>query len=145
MLTTDQKGAVAELAVALAASKLGVGVYRPVNDGERYDMILEVHGYLLRVQCKSAQRYADGVVIRCYSSRRARTGLVRRVYTCAEVDAIAAYSADLDRCFLVPMTEIEGHRELRLRLEPARNNQRQGIRWGDDFDFADRIRELEGP
>jgi hypothetical protein len=145
MLTTNQKGTVAELAVALAASKLGVGVYRPVNDGERYDMILEIRGRLVRVQCKSAPRYADGVVIRCYSSRRARTGLVRRIYTCAEVDAIAAYSADLDRCFLVPMTVIAGHRELRLRLEPTRNNQRQGIRWGDDFDFAAKIRDLQGP
>jgi len=90
MLTTNQKGTVAELAVALAASKLGVGV-------------------------------------------------------CAEVDAITAYSGDLDPCLLVPMTVIERHRELRLRLVPARNNQRKGIRWVDDFDFAAKIQDLSGP
>jgi hypothetical protein len=29
MLTTDQKGAVAEIAIALKAIRLGIGVYRP--------------------------------------------------------------------------------------------------------------------
>jgi len=145
LLTPDQKGTVAELAIALAAQKLGVGVYRPVNDGERYDMILEVGDRLLRVQCKSAARYENGVIVRCFSSRRSREGLVRRPSTCKEVDAIAAYSFELDRCFLVPMTLLEGHLEIRLRLAPASNNQYSGIRWGDDFDFAARLRELAGP
>ena len=36
-MTTDQKGAIAELAIQLAASKLGIEVYRP---GGRFDMIL---------------------------------------------------------------------------------------------------------
>ena len=40
-MTTDQKGAIAELAVALAAMKLGIEVYRPVAEGGRYDMILD--------------------------------------------------------------------------------------------------------
>jgi hypothetical protein len=38
MLTTDQKGAVAELAIAHAAAELGVGVFKPLTDGERYDL-----------------------------------------------------------------------------------------------------------
>jgi hypothetical protein len=33
VLTTDQKGAIAEAAVTLAALKLGIGVYRPVAEG----------------------------------------------------------------------------------------------------------------
>jgi hypothetical protein len=36
-LSTDQKGAFAESAIAHAAIKLGIGVYRPLSDGERYD------------------------------------------------------------------------------------------------------------
>jgi hypothetical protein len=38
-LSTDQKGAIAELAIAHAALKLGVDVYRPVAEGGRYDLI----------------------------------------------------------------------------------------------------------
>src|SRR5215203_2910941 len=38
-MTTDQKGAIAELAIQLAATKLGIEVYRPVAEGGRFDMI----------------------------------------------------------------------------------------------------------
>ena len=41
-MTTDQKGAIAEAAIALAAMKLGVDVYRPLGEGGRYDLILDV-------------------------------------------------------------------------------------------------------
>jgi hypothetical protein len=35
VLTTDQKGAIAESAIVHAAIKLGVGVYRPLVEGGR--------------------------------------------------------------------------------------------------------------
>ena len=40
MLTTNQKGVLAEAAVTLEAAKLGVGVVLPLGD-ERYDLILD--------------------------------------------------------------------------------------------------------
>jgi PD-(D/E)XK endonuclease len=59
MLTTDQKGAVAETAIAFAAIKLGIGVYRPLFEGGRFDLIFEVGGELYRIQCKWAPRAGD--------------------------------------------------------------------------------------
>jgi hypothetical protein len=53
-MTTDQKGAIAEAAITAAAIRLGVGVYRPLFEGGRYDLIFEVGETLLRVQCKWA-------------------------------------------------------------------------------------------
>jgi hypothetical protein len=93
MLTTDQKGAIAETAIALAAIKLGIGVSRPLGD-ERYDLIFDVGAGLIRVQCKWACRYGDVIIARCYSSRRTADGLRRRVYRHDEVDAFAAYCAE---------------------------------------------------
>ena len=63
MLTSDQKGNIAEAAVVSAAVKLGIDVYKPVGEGGRYDMIFEIDGRLLRIQCKWARRHGD--VIRC--------------------------------------------------------------------------------
>jgi len=40
MLTTDQKGVVAEMAIAHAALELGVGVSRLLGD-QRYDLIFD--------------------------------------------------------------------------------------------------------
>ena len=142
-MTTDQKGAIAEACIVAAALKLGVEVYRPLAEGGRYDMIFDWKSRLWRVQCKWACRYEDVIVIRCYSNRRAREGLRRRRYTADEIDAFAAYCLELDRCFFVPIEEAPAN-ELRLRLSPTKNNQKQKIRWADDFDFAARLKEPQG-
>jgi hypothetical protein len=134
-MTTDQKGAIAEAAITLEALKLGVEVYRPVAQGGRFDMILLVGRRLVRVQCKWATRHGELVLVRCYSNRRARTGLVRRLYTAQEIDAFAACCLELDRCFFMPIERFPTH-EIRLRLSAPRNNQRRGINWADDYDFA---------
>jgi hypothetical protein len=39
VLSTDQKGSIAEIMIAAAAIKLGIDVYKPVNDGTRCDLI----------------------------------------------------------------------------------------------------------
>ena len=48
MLTTNQKGALAETAIAHEAIKLGIGVYRPLGD-ERCDLIFDLRPRLMRV------------------------------------------------------------------------------------------------
>ena len=135
MLTTDQKGTIAEMAIAWAAVKRGIGVFRPLTDGERYDLIFDLRPRLVRVQCKWAVRSGDVVIIRAYSCRRTNTGLRRSFYSADEIDAIAAYCAEIDRCFYLPLSEIPGRTGIHLRLAATANNQQLGVSWADDFDF----------
>jgi PD-(D/E)XK nuclease superfamily protein len=144
-LTTDQKGAIAESAIAHAAIKLSIDVYKPIQEGGRYDLILNVGSQLLRVQCKWAPRHGDVVVVRCRSCRRTRDGLRHRAYTAAEVDVIAAYCPDVDRCYVVPAARFDGRLQLFLRLAPSRNNQVMHVNWAKDFDFEARLTALQGP
>jgi PD-(D/E)XK endonuclease len=136
VFTTDQKGNIAEAAIVYAAVKLGIDVYRPVGEGGRYDMIFEVGSQLLRVQCKWAPRHRDVVVIRCYSARRNRHGLIRRKYLDGEIDAFAAYCPDTDRCYFLPFQSFLNRTQIQLRLGPCKNNQKLGINWAKDYDFA---------
>jgi hypothetical protein len=136
VLSTDQKGAIAETAIIHAAVKLGVDVYKPLSDGTRYDLIFDTAGMLLRIQCKWARRYGDVVVVRCYSNRRARDGMVRRVYTAREVDAFAVYCAELDRVYFLPIQSFDGQSQIHLRLTRARNNQTAGVHLAEDFEFG---------
>jgi prevent-host-death family protein len=142
-LTTDQKGALAELAIATEATRLGFGVMKPLTDGHPYDLILEVGGRLLRVQCKWARRLDGAVNVAAIRSRRIAGGGQRRsTYSAAEVDIVAAYCAEHDRCFAVPIGLFGRSGHLLLRLYPARNGQRAGLHFADDFELG-AIAQLE--
>jgi PD-(D/E)XK nuclease superfamily protein len=138
-MTTDQKGAIAELAIALTAVRLGIDVYRPVAEGGRYDLVLEIEDRLWRVQCKWAPRQGDVVVVRCYSSRRGPDGLLKRIYSPGEIDAFAAYCPELDQCYFLPYAFFESRTQVLLRLAPTQNNQSLGVNWASDYEFAARL------
>ena len=145
MLSSDEKGTIAELAIIYEATKLGVGVFKAVNDGSRCDLIFDVGRRLARVQCKWASRYGDVIVVRCYSARRSATGLMKRYYTPNEIDAFAAYCADVDRCYFIPIDELSGETGIQLRLAATRNNQKRGIRWAEAYEFAATLGKIQGP
>jgi PD-(D/E)XK endonuclease len=144
MLSTDQKGGIAELAIALAAARLGIDVYRPLQEGGRYDLIFGAGGALARVQCKWANRYDDVIVVRAYRCRRTAAGLLQRGYSVDEIDAVAAYCSELDTCYFIPLESVSGQKVIQLRLEAARNNQRRKIRWAKDFEFAAKLPQQVG-
>jgi PD-(D/E)XK endonuclease len=144
VLTTDQKGAIAETAIVHAAVKLGIGVYKPISEGGRYDLIFDIGSRLLRVQCKWAVRLAGVVVVRCCSSRRGPHGMIVRRYSVDEIEAIAAYSAATDRCYLLPPRLFAGRRTVHLRLAPSLNNQRALINWASDFELAATLDPSQG-
>ncbi|MGZ8695622.1 MAG: group I intron-associated PD-(D/E)XK endonuclease [Gaiellaceae bacterium] len=136
MLTPDQKGSIAETAIVAAAARLGLGVFKPLTDGERYDLILDLRPRLVRVQCKWAVLHGDVITIRCHSCRRTSSGQARRLYTPSEIDAFAGYCAELDRAFYLPIERFAHSFVVHLRLAPARNNQRIGIHWASDYEFG---------
>src|SRR5205823_8200274 len=118
----NQKGLIAETAIVHAALKVGIGVARPMND-ERYDLIFDVGSDLVRVQCKWAVIRSGALIVRCVSRRRAADGFVTRSYGRDEIDAIAAYCAEIDRCFYVPLDVLRRERGISLRVIPPRNHQ----------------------
>jgi hypothetical protein len=136
MLTTDQKGNVAELAIARDAIALGIDVYWPMGEGGRSDMIFELGDQLWRVQCKWAPRKGDVIIVRCYSCRRSRDGLVRRRYEPGEIDAFAAYCPETERSYFLPQASFAYQRQVLLRLGPTKNNQSEGIHWARDYEFT---------
>jgi hypothetical protein len=142
-LTTNQKGAVAEAAIVKVAALLGIGVAKPLWDVP-YDLILDLPGTLIRVQCKWAVVRGEVVDVRCRRCRRGSNGFIHRGYDADEIDAVAAYCAELDRCFLIPQAIAVGQIGVSLRLTPTRNNQRRKIHWAENFEFGATLQRL-GP
>jgi hypothetical protein len=137
MMSTNQKGAIAETAVAHEAIKLGIEVYRPVAEGGRFDLIFAFEdASLARVQCKWAPIYRGVIKVRAYSCRRAAEGFRRTPYTADEIDAIAAYCPDNHRCYYLPASKVVGRFEIQLRLAPTRNNQADGVNWAGEYQLG---------
>lgn len=139
-LTPSKKGAITEAAIALAAIRLDLLVLRPMTEGGRYDLALDIGGQILRLQCKSSWRQRDVLITPCNTSRHTPRGYVRTTYTADEIDAIAAYSPDTDKCYLIPIRDVAGMSSVRLRLAPTRNNQLLKIRWAEDYEFETSLR-----
>jgi hypothetical protein len=52
----------------LEATKLGVDVLKPLSEHGRYDLAFDIGGRVLRVQCKTARRRGEVLVINLISS-----------------------------------------------------------------------------
>jgi PD-(D/E)XK endonuclease len=126
-LTPTEKGAIAEAKIHAAAVEAGIVVARPLTEGRRYDLIFDLGAKLLRVQCKTAPREGDVIVVRNVTNRCTPSGYVRTTYAATEVDGIAAYCPDLDECFYVPIERLAGRSGVHLRLASARNGQLAGV------------------
>ena len=133
---SNAKGAIAEAEITVAAIRLGWAVLRPVNERARYDLAIDAGSGPLRVQCKWARRRGDVIVVGVRTSRLTPTGYVRTIYTADEIDAIGVFCPDVDRCYLIPATHLEGRGMRHLRLEPARNGQRGAVTMAARYEFG---------
>jgi PD-(D/E)XK endonuclease len=133
VLSTNQKGAIAEAHITAEAIRRGIVVWRPVAEGCRYDMILDVDGRLLRTQCKRGSRMGDVTVVRIRTCRHAPRGYVKTTYTADEIDGVAVWSEETRGCYFIPIADVSGQGFLHLRLAPARNNQELFVHWAADY------------
>lgn len=134
---TNRKGNVAELAIAKEAAGLGLSVLKPLTEHERYDLVIELGGRLLRVQCKWGSCDGDVICVRVVSSYHSPTrGYVNSSYDESQIDAVGVYCGDLDRCYLLPVSLVAGHQAVHLRISEPRNKQRAAINFAAKYELG---------
>jgi len=102
--TRKRRGEASEAAFLARATRLGFRVCIPWGDSERYDSVVDLgHGFL-RVQVKSASRYAET------RYRVGTRGFGPAVYTPAEIDFLVAHIVPEDLWYIIPIEAI-GHRK----------------------------------
>lgn len=112
-LTTQFKGKITELQVALALIQRGYMISQPLIDA-RYDFVLEKNGKFYRLQVKTCHLVEDksGVIFSTSNSHTNTTGTSNRNYK-GEADYFATiYNGD---CYLIPVNDC-GNREKNLEL-----------------------------
>jgi PD-(D/E)XK nuclease superfamily protein len=71
-----------------------------------------------------------------------RNGLLRQFYSPDEIDAYAAYCADIGKCYLLPIGEFAHRIAIQLRLKPPKNNHNLRINWAREYEFAAKLSDL---
>jgi prevent-host-death family protein len=142
VLTSNDKGNIAEAAIALEAIKLGVEVLKPVAEHGRYDLAFDLGDRIVRVQCKWARLEGAVVCINLVGYRLTSRGSVRSKYRADEIDAVAAYCEALDQVYLLPADAVAGRSAFYLRTQPAKNSQRAAINWAEQYLLSGAIAQL---
>jgi len=55
---------------------------------------------------------------------------------------VGVYCAETDACYLLTVAEVGGLSQLHLRLAPAKNNQRVGVRMAEQYEFTGAVAQL---
>jgi prevent-host-death family protein len=145
VLSTNQKGGIAETKIAAAATELGISVLRPIVEHSRYDLAFEIGERILRVQCKWGRLDDEQAVINVQlqgSWLSPTAGYVRSSYLESEVDLVAVYCHPLDRSYLLPIALVAGRRAIALRLTPPKNGQRACINLAAEFELSGAVAQL---
>lgn len=105
-MDTKLKADIAESAVTTELLKRGFKVLRPIGDRLSYDLGIDLHGKLLRIQVKSAWFSAKA---KCYvvDARRTKTNrrrMLRQRYGLNDFDFAIVYIADLHVFYVIPVS-----------------------------------------
>jgi PD-(D/E)XK endonuclease len=121
--------------IAADLLRRGYKIAVPYGEDWDYDLIVCREEKLERVQCKYTASNGVFITVRC-CSHSLTNGKVRATkhYTAATIDWLAVYDATTDCCYYIPATELRGgRREIRLRILPTLNNQRQYVRLANSY------------
>jgi hypothetical protein len=126
------------LAVALALHANGWEVYLPFGENTRADFIIDDGRKLARIQCKTGRLRKGTICFKCCSSyaHHSNPASAARDYL-GQIDYFAVYCPETSGVYLVPIAAAPLRWEGGLRVEPTRNNQRQGIRQAADYLIAE--------
>ena len=126
-------GSRTEAAILSELVRRGNRVLLPFGTNQRYDLVLDLDGRFVRVQCKTG-RLRDCVVLFRAESVRANWGRAFRRTYAGEIELFVAYCPDTDGIYAVPIDEVSGG-WCSLRVSPTRNSQAKGVRWARDYEL----------
>ena len=136
-MDTIRRGNAAEAAVLSALVQAELHVYVPFGEGSPCDLIVERGEELARVQVKSGRVRKECVEFNTCSTDHGRG----RLSSLGRADVFGVWVPEVDRVLIVPVGEVARYRGY-LRLAPARNNQKRGVRYASDYAVEDWARSL---
>lgn len=134
-MNTKEIGDMAESMILAALLERGYTVLKPIGDNQRYDLVVDMDGKFLRIQCKTGQIKNGAVEFGYKSSYRGKDGTVQRKYTADEIDYFMVYEPINKRVYVINIDNMV----YKLRItEPKKSNP--NVKYARDYIFHDFIR-----
>jgi PD-(D/E)XK endonuclease len=122
-----------EAAIRLALLTRGYCYSIPEGVNQRYDLILDIDGRLLKAQCKTG-RLRDGVIrFPARSTRSSRSGIFFRDYA-GDADLFLVYCPETEGIYAVPVDDAP-RCGMHLRVDETRNGQAQRVNWASEYEL----------
>jgi hypothetical protein len=122
-----------EAIILAELARRGYRVLLPFGHNQRYDLVLEIDGSFMRVQCKTG-RFRDGCVIfRAQSVRSNTRKTVLRDYK-SDIDLFIVHCRETGGIYVIPIAEAT-RTQGTLRVDPTANGQDKRVRWARDYEL----------
>lgn len=133
---SHQKGILTELHCISDLTELGIRCLRPVDEGSKYDVVADLDGKFIKIQCKTASWATDTkeenvafTIATCCQTTNTKT-TTRHKYSADDIDYF--YTWFQGQGYLVSIKEATGV-TFRWRYEYPSSGQKQGIHIADNY------------
>ena len=89
---------------------------------------------VVRIQCKVAWLSKDGSYI-AFNTSTLTNRLTKHVGYHGKAEWFGVYSPDTGKVYMIAVAEAGKGSEMKLRLQPTRNNQEKYVNWAKDYEF----------
>jgi hypothetical protein len=144
---TQDNGLIGHTMILSCLVQLGYEVLLPWADYLGYDLAYlvskeETHfGFfkfktleVVRIQCKVAWLSKDGSYI-AFNTSTLTNRLTKRVGYHGKAEWFGVYSPDTGKTYMISVAEAGKGSEMKLRLQPTKNNQDYLSNWAKDYEF----------
>lgn len=126
------KGEKAEAACLYYLTDIGVPVSVPWGNNQRYDLVIEFDGKLLKAQCKVGI-YKNGVV--SFSTASKSGGKGKRKNYVGQIDCFLIFCKELKRLYMIPIS-LADKSAMSLRVDPPKKfSPKIKFNWAKDFEI----------
>lgn len=142
---TQQKGKITELHCIMDFTQLGIRTLLPVDDSSKYDVVADLNGKFIRIQCKTASWSKDTsqekIAFEISTSRQTTNTIstTRYKYKKEEIDFF--YTWFNGQGYLVSIEEANGL-SFRWRYEYPNTGQKQRIHLAQNYKIEEVIKVI---
>ena len=132
-MTTKEKGNLGLTKVIVRFVELGYAVFTEIGDNSDIDLIAIKDGKLLKLQVKTTEKINNGKMQWTLVKTRLNSKGYRKNFYDTNIDAFALCCLENNYIGLIPFADIDNKYAITLRLEKAKNNQSQNIRFAKEY------------